>query len=362
MARLRFIADRGVNLPTYYCWGDAISSFCKSEDFAFLADRFGFLNQFTRIDAAAIHEGKLPRFDSSVDFETCMVSRVADIYQRCTKQQCRCYVLWSGGCDSTAVVAALLDAEFPLESLEVIYTKSSVEDYPEFFDYMKTRGVSLTWVPGYGIFHTALERARDGDIVLTGFPADQLFGSILGQRYPGDTTKTHWTKYLSSDLANQQYEAAFEHYNIPITTIAEFLWFNNFALKWDYVCYPGLMMCNDHHPNIISFYDTQAFQDWSASHFDVLHQYDQKDVPHYKIQMKDYIYAVTRLKSVYGLQKVPSIAHAELLEPNPTNPILGVSAIDDAEVITTMPIGHTLGGMRDAGLASTRILRRYLKK
>lgn len=362
MAKLRFIADRGASLPSYYCWNDAISSFCRSEDFAFLADRFGFLNQFSRIDAAAIHEGRLPRFDSSVDFETCMVSRVADIYQRCVKQKCRCYVLWSGGCDSTAVVAALLDAEFPLESLEVIYTKSSVEDYPEFFEYMKARGVPLTWVPGYGIFHTALERARDGDIVLTGFPADQLFGSILGQRYPGDTTKTHWTKYLSSDLANQQYEAAFEHYNIPITTVAEFLWFNNFALKWDYVCYPGLMMCNDHHPNIISFYDTQAFQDWSASNFDILHRHDQKDTANYKIQMKHYIHSVVSLDSVYGLKKIPSIMHAELLEPFPGKLIESVSAIDDDEVITTMPIvprWHTMG---DAGLACTRIMRRYLKK
>lgn len=362
MAKLRFVADRGAQLPSYFVWDDAISSFCKTEDYAFLADRFGYLNQFTRIDAAAISEGKLPAFDSTITFAACMESRAAEILDRCERTGRHCYVLWSGGCDSTAIIAALLSVGFPKHLLDVIYTQSSVEDYPEFFEFLKQDNIPLTLVPGYAIFDIAVSYAKQGSVVLTGFPADQLFGSILGQRVAYDTTKTHWTEYLKADKANQQYEAAFEHYGIPVKTVAEFLWFNNFALKWDYVCYPGLMMVNETHENIVSFYDTQEFQDWSVSNFDILHRHDQKDTAYYKIQMKDYIFAVTGLSSVYGLRKIPSILHAELLEPNPNGHCKGISSLDDEGTIITIPIISGKVEIVGAGFACASILRRYLKK
>ena len=365
MAKLRFIADRGVYLPSYFLWDDAISRFCKTEDFAFLADRFGYLNQFTRINAAAISEGKLPSFASTIDFSTCMASRAAALLARCECTDCHCYVLWSGGCDSTGVVAALIDVGFPFERITVLYTQSSLEEYPEFFQWMAAISVPTQRISALEIFTVAISYAKRGDIVLTGFPADQLFGSIIGQTLPYDTTKTHWTDYLKDDKANQQYEAAFEYYKIPIKTVAEFLWFNNFALKWDYVCYPGLMMVNETHENIIPFYDTQNFQDWSASHFDVLHAYDQKDALKYKLQMKDYIYNVTHLRSVYNLKKVPSLGTACDVEGvfNNSNQV-AVSALDDTGHVTTIsalrrPLDNP---MASAGKCCVSIMRRYLKK
>ena len=121
-------------------------------------------------------------------------------------------------------------------------------------------------------------------------------------------------------------------------------------------------MCGEHHQNVIPFFDTQSFQDWSASNFDVLHRYDQKDAKHYKIQMKDYIYNLTKLSSVYRLQKVPSLAHAELCEPHPTNPVYTVSSMDDAGVVMTRPIAQHKNPFIGAGIAATQLMRRYLKK
>lgn len=365
MAKLRFIADRGANLPSYFLWDDAISKFCKTEDFAFLADRFGYLNQFTRINAAAISEGKLPAFDSTIDFATCMETRAAEILDRCKRDGCRCYVLWSGGCDSTGVLSALISVGFPREWITALYTSSSLEEYPEFFQWLNTIGVHTQRVAALELFTTAISYAKGGNIVLTGFPADQLFGSIIGQTVPYDTTKTHWTEYLKADKANQQYEAAFAHYGIPVKTVAEFLWFNNFALKWDYVCYPGLMMVNETHENIIPFYDTQDFQDWSASNFDVLHAYDQKDATKYKLQMKDYIHHVAKLDSVYSLKKVPSLAQAYITETvYEADDSLTLSALDDANHIThvTIPLKHRSAPMDVAGMCCASIMRRYLKK
>lgn len=365
MAKLRFIADRGAYLPFYFLWDDAISRFCKTEDFAFLADRFGYLNQFTRINAAAISEGKLPSFASTIDFSTCMASRAAELLARCECTDCHCYVLWSGGCDSTGVVAALIDVGFPFERITVLYTQSSLKEYPEFFQWMAAIGVPTQCISALEIFTVAVSYAKRGDIVLTGFPADQLFGSIIGQTLPYDTTKTHWTDYLKADKANQQYEAAFGYYGIPIKTVAEFLWFNNFALKWDYVCYPGLMMVNETHENIIPFYATQDFQDWSASNFDVLHVYDQKDVSKYKIQLKDYIYRIAQLDSVYSLKKVPSLSTACSVEGVRVDlNHFAVSALDDAGHVTTVAasIRSTDNVMVVAGKCCASIMRRYLKK
>lgn len=365
MAKLRCIFDRQVVLPSYFCWDDAISSFCRTEAFAFLADRFGYLNQFTRIDAAAISEGKLPAFDSTIDFTTCMESRTTEILDYCRSKGCHCYVLWSGGCDSTGILSAMISVGFPREYVTVIHATSSIVENPDFFNFIQGLGFSTELVTAQKMFTRALEYAMRGDVVLTGFPADQLFGSIIGQTVPYDTTKTHWTKFLSSDIANQQYEAAFSYYGIPVTSVAQFLWFNNFALKWDYVNNFAIISEHATHKNIIPFYNTRQFEDWSASNFDVLHSYDQKDCSKYKIQMKDYIYKTTGIQSVYDLKKVPSVNYAFSVDGVGAIPDYCVSGIDDSGTVITVS-GQAARANRDFlridGIASASIMRRYLKK
>ena len=251
MANLRFIADTGVILPNHFLWTDAISEFCRTENFAFLSDRFGFLNNFSKIKAAAISKNKFPKGNNVLSFSDIMIKRASYFTELCLKENKLCYVLWSGGCDSTAVITAFLACSKDLSFLRVLYTTSSLIEYKEFYNFLIKNNIKVELVYASELFLKAYDYARDGNIVLTGFPADQLFGSIIGQTYPKDTTKTHWTEFLNKDIANQQYEAAFQHYGIPVKTIAEFLWFNNFALKWDYVCYPALWMKNIHHNNII---------------------------------------------------------------------------------------------------------------
>ena len=195
MAKLRCIFDRHVMLPPHFRWNDAISSFCGKEAFAFLADRFGYLNQFTRINAAAISEGKLPSFASTIDFSTCMGSRAAELLARCERDGCHCYVLWSGGCDSTGVLSALISVGFPRGMLTVLYTKSSLEENPEFFSFIQSLGFAVELVTARTMFTVALSYASRGDIVLTGFPADQLFG-VAGQLAGGRLSDKYGRKRM----------------------------------------------------------------------------------------------------------------------------------------------------------------------
>lgn len=371
MANLRCIFDRRAYLPSYMQWEDAISCFCRTEGFAFLADRFGYLNQFTRIRAAAISQGSFPKSDSNQTFADCMRKRVSTILTDSAGANSQIHIMWSGGCDSTGVVSAFLEQLDSRDRLNVLYTASSLLEYHEFFTYLQSIGVPTQLLQASELIPTALTYAKRGDIVLTGFPADQLFGSIIGQSWAGDTTKDHWTEYLKRcvkkyDVANQQYEAAFAHYGIPVSTVAEFLWFNNFALKWDFVCYPALITHTETHDNIVPFYQHRIFEDWSLSNFDWLHAYDQKDPANYKLPLKSYIYDVTKMSSVFALRKVPSLAYADRIDDKArATDIATVAAIDDENYITVvhLPVANKYWSTaaRD-GYACASIMRRYLKK
>jgi hypothetical protein len=237
-------------------------------------------------------------------------------------------------------------------------TKTSLMENPDFYDFLVKKQIKIHIVSIKDIFRVALNYAKNGDLVIYGFPADQLFGSVIGQTCEGDTTKEHFSCFLKADKAIQQYEEAFQHYNLPIKTIAEFLWFNNFALKWDYVC--NWTVASEHatHDNIVSFFNTFDFECWSLSNFDVLHKYDQKDVKNYKIEMKNFIYEVVALDSVFALKKVPSIAYAEMSE-SPSAPMTAISAIDDAGGIHTVHIPK--GNSHRVGLYAASLLRKFLK-
>ena len=364
MAKLRFIADNGVTLPKYFQWSDAISVFCRSENFAFLADRFGFLNQFSKINAASITKYEFPNGNFTKTFYDIMIKRATEIYNICSSLYKKCYIMWSGGCDSTAMIAAFIECGINLSFIHILHTKSSVIEYKEFYEFLIKNNINMELVNASQLFKKAQMYAEQGHIVLTGFPADQLFGSIVGQTYPKDTSKTHWTEFLNEDIANQQYEAAFQHYNIPIKTVAEFLWFNNFVLKWDYVCYAGLWMNNSHHSNIIPFYNTYDFEAWSVANYDILHKYDQKSYKKYKIQMKDFIYKVTKLKSSYLLKKIPSLEKAYNIDNVDTSSnIISISALDDENNIIIMSerLYNKDNISLKYGILCASIMRKYLK-
>ena len=365
-ARLRCVLDQGAILPKMYQWDDAISVFCRKENFAFLSDRFGYLNKFSRINAAAISEGRFPLGNFSKSFSDIMRERAEEIYNLCKARNIRCVVLWSGGCDSTAVISAFLSVCDDVSFLKVLHTKSSVLENSEFYDFMHKNHIETEIENTFSIFNIALEYAKSGHIVVYGFPADQLFGSIIGQNYKGDTTKETWYKFLSNkDNAIQQYEEAFRFYNLPIKTIAEFLWFNNFALKWDYVCNWSVVSEHDTDENIISFFDTYDFECWSVSNFDILHRYDQKNIQTYKLEMKKFIYSVIGMEYIFHMKKIPSISYAYDIDsvniPFTQN---AISAIDDCGIIHTVKFPEIKGPYSSniVGKYATTIMRKFLKR
>lgn len=187
-------------------------------------------------------------------------------------------------------IAMLKNAGGSLRGLHVVYTKYSVEEYPAFFEHLRAAGVAMHFVlPGRAL-DKAQQQAMEKGYALTGWCADQLFGSLINHNYP-DWYFRDWRDWIGFDDAVGQFEEAFRHYGLPVRTLGEFLWFMNFSCKYDFVKYTDVMLTGRLTGRMLSFYDTPEFNAWSVSNFDVLHQYPQQDAEHYKAQLKDYIFA-----------------------------------------------------------------------
>ena len=76
--------------------------------------------------------------------------------------------------------------------------------------------------------------------------------------------------------------------------------------------------------------------------------------------MKDFIYSITGLSSVYNMRKVPSIAYAENTESEYVSTSMGISAIDDSGYIHTVLFDR--GRCNDSGLYAASLMRKFLKK
>lgn len=261
---------------------DALSMFSKITHHACLSDRFGFLNQFSPFAFNSVET--IPSFECAYTLEELMLLRASEIRTFAAEDK-TINVMWSGGVDSTAVVLAFVISEIPVN---VIYTASSVDEYPEFYEFIKTvpfvkmnRVTATTLAPVCASIATS-------DLVVTGFPADQLFGSIVNQTL-AVPFNADWKCLITNDEAISQIEAATEFYKLPIKTVSELTWFINFSCKWNIVTHMLSSFYGLDCGNTINYFEPVEFQQWSLSNFDVLHKFSQVDSKYYKQELKNFI-------------------------------------------------------------------------
>ena len=271
-------------------WGDndALTVFARNINYLFLPDRFNYLNKFSYWKLSG-HDTPFPKKNYIGNFSDLMYKRGEDLVNKAKSSGCNLYVLWSGGVDSTAVVLSILASLGEDKSiLKIIHTNSSIDEYYKFYLFLKnTAKLDLINVHIDDLGYISSEFAKT-NYLITGFPADQLFGSIVNQEaiIPFNAD---WRLFIKKDKAIQQFEEAFTYYNLPITQFNQFTWFMNFSCKWNIVNYLLPDIFGYPAGNTINFFNTQEFQDWSVSNFDKLHKYDQKDSVHYKLELKQFI-------------------------------------------------------------------------
>jgi len=225
------------------------------------------------------------------------------------------YVFYSGGIDSTCLLVSLLKNATAAQKkrLVILLSQESIMENPQFFDEHirgKLRAESSTMFPY--ILGT-------DDLILSGENNDQVMGSdkvgrlilnygpgaihrpykrdtfveFFGQSFGGDMHVTNF--YI--DLFERLRDAA----PIKLATNFEFLWWINFALKWQAVVVYTLMFAAKRNlrgitPDYMdtrytSFYNTEDFQLWSMNNLDKR----IKDTwPTYKWPSKEVIFDYTK--------------------------------------------------------------------
>lgn len=274
-------------------YGDALSVYTGKTRLWALRDRFGFLNQFSPYRLYEPHE-TFPSGGLTETLANLMGKRAEELVARSRAEGQPLYLFVSGGVDSTAMTLALLDAVGNDRSnLHMISTQNSEWEYPAFMDFLRSlKGLNIRVVPPHVGLGEALGEAMQAGYAVTGCCADQLFGSMVNQEYSTAHYYSDWRDWLKGDDdAIQQFEAAFQHYGLPIKTFGEFAWFMNFACKYDYVKHLDVLLTGKITGRMIPFYDTPEFQAWSVSNFDMLHKLPQTRHACYKKPLKEYIYA-----------------------------------------------------------------------
>jgi len=223
-------------------------------------------------------------------------------------------VSYSGGIDSTSVLCALIkyNEEYPEVNITVVMSDESYYEYPEFYEnHLKSR-VAVQWVTSLDVLETLVKESEKPYYIVTGEIGDQLFGSAIMFTLSPELLEDKWAtnlklvNYLKLEPIAKQ-NPFFEEDR----SLANFLWWLNFTLKYQWV---QLRMCvslgPEHFRNTIHFFDSDLFQSWAITH-PIEEKFPDFTKPQtYKMPAKQYIFDFA--KDLWYLKskiKVPSLCN-----------------------------------------------------
>ncbi len=228
----------------------------------------------------------------SKSYEDICNGRAREILGNADKLGVRTHVLYSGGIDSTCVLVSLLKQATAQQkkNIVVLLSHESIFENPRFYEE-HIRGKlrvesSITFANLLG----------GSDMLLSGEHNDMVMGSdkvgemmalygpaAIQQPYSRDLMTDFFGAFLNGDTeAASFYVDLFERIRdvapVAIDTNFAFLWWVNFAIKWQ-ACYAYIAMLtplkNTHRvtkdyldTRFISFFNTDEFQLWSMNNLD----------------------------------------------------------------------------------------------
>jgi hypothetical protein len=229
---------------------------------------------------------------SLLDIHSICLLRAKQLAELAVKEDKKLYVFWSGGLDSTTVLLALREFLAP-ELLGVMYTKASIEEYPGFFENniqdvyeAKEFSMSSLWA--------AVDYACLNGIAVTGEIADQIFGSVMFLGRSPEQLQLPWQEFHAGLTKEQKVHAFVEACPIEVKNMAQFLWWFNYATKYQNV---QVRMLVDNtssvlNKNIFHFFDTKEFNDYAIS-TDIEEKIPLYDNSNYKKPLRDFIFKVS---------------------------------------------------------------------
>ena len=274
-------------------------------------DRAGVM----RTPVRTLSEFAIPAFRSYTrDYEELCNERASQVLRDCERLGTTMYVLYSGGIDSTCLLVSLLKNASPEQKkrIVVLLSHESIAENPRFYDeHIRGRlrvDSSITFPERIG-GNDILLSAEHNDLVM----GNASIGSIITQYGPAAVHKPYarellvdfFTRTLGDGGAAEFYFEFFDRLcksaPVEIRTNFDFMWWFNFATKWQACfCYILFYTLPENASRInkdyldsrfISFYNTEEFQLWSMNNLDKRIKDTWKS---YKWVMKDIIYDYTK--------------------------------------------------------------------
>lgn len=198
---------------------------------------------------------------------------------------CKINLMWSGGIDSTVAAVSFMKSELARKHLVILLNKTSIGEYPLFFnDYIKNK-------VNYEIVDSPKNFLKYEDINVTGEIGDQLFGSAMfTTAFRAEKLFLKPETFFSKEFLDvMQPQIVYSPYELK--EVKDYLWWMNFSLKYQNVqlrIYPSVFMP---YGGITHFFDTEDFQLWAMNNPD---NKIKDTMSSYKWPAKDYIFEYTK--------------------------------------------------------------------
>jgi hypothetical protein len=203
------------------------------------------------------------------------------------RQDKKWLVLWSGGIDSTVMLASLLknlSAE-DRSNIVVACNRVSVYEYPAFFYKYIQPNFEIVDSTNFRLNSTLLTNYH----IFAGDPADMLYGAHFTRNFiDGDFILRDWRndpddliKFMGTSAgqgaANWYYELIKENIdstNIPVDTYYDFFWWLNFNNMWATLLMRPLTLYQTENTNssvdlyfnnFVDWYNNDEYQQWSLN-------------------------------------------------------------------------------------------------
>jgi hypothetical protein len=252
---------------------------------------------------------------TTTSYETLCNERAVELMSHAERLELPLYVLYSGGIDSTLVLVSLIKNATPkqLERVIVLLTQESIAEYPKFFDEhiigkLKIRPASIyPFLLGKrGVFVCGELNDQVMGSELIALLATKLGNDKIHAPYGRDTFVKLWAPAVGGDVAVvhaflDQFERLKAACPVALETNADFLWWINFALKWQSVIFRIVSYASTHNlPSIdatfmtshfFGYFGTEGFQLWAMNNLDKKIEGTWES---YKFVAKDVIYEFTK--------------------------------------------------------------------
>ena len=311
-----------------------------------LIDRTGTLDMGFR---CAVRDPIPPIGRSDLAIDEICDARGAALFEEARSTGRELHVLWSGGIDSTTALVALLRAaqgEVDLRRILVRYGPTAIQEYARF------HVEHIDGVLRHEVIDGPIGEALDPSaLIVTGELGDQIFGSVLAERYMRsgeafEPWESVFPALLADELGSKRRAERVLRWLRPqiatapcaIETLFDLLWWLSFSMKWQIVDLRLAVACGpkarEVHAAMRHFFADPAFQEWSISHTD---QRIGRTWESYKWPLKSYIRDFTGDED-YFRSKVKEMSLQKLNGPTSAPP-QPVAMMETFGVLTGIGVG-----------------------